>query len=124
MAYNSNLTFVDLGTPEHDHREASNLEVGESKQANVSIKPARLADAKLTWASQDESVAKVDANGMVTGVADGETMDFRHGNVRVDGLCQGYGGQGHPGAPHLWRGSRAERPVPDGRRPVLEGHRP
>ena len=73
VAYNSNLTFVDLG-PQSMTIESLNLEVGESKQANVSIKPARLADAKLTWASQDESVAKVDANGMVTGVADGETM--------------------------------------------------
>ena len=73
VAYNSNLTFVDLG-PQSMTIESLNLKVGESKQANVSIKPARLADAKLTWASQDESVAEVDANGMVTGVADGETM--------------------------------------------------
>ena len=73
VAYNSNLTFVDLG-PQSMTIESLNLKVGESKQANINIKPARLADAKLTWASQDESVAKVDANGVVTGVADGETM--------------------------------------------------
>ena len=73
VAYNQSLTFVDIG-PQSMTLESVNVEVGESKQIAVSIKPERMADSKLTWNSQDTSVAKVDANGVVTGVADGETM--------------------------------------------------
>lgn len=73
VAYNSNLIFVDIG-PQSMTLESLNLQVGESKKASVSIKPARMADTKLTWASQDESVATVNGEGVVTGVADGETM--------------------------------------------------
>ncbi len=73
VAYNQDLTFVDLG-PQSMTLESVNVKVGESKQIAVSIKPDRMAGSKLTWSSQDETVAKVDAKGVVTGVADGETM--------------------------------------------------
>lgn len=73
VAYNSSLTFVDLG-PQSMTLDSVQIDVGESKQVGVSIKPDRLSDTKLTWASQDESVATVDAKGVVTGVSDGETM--------------------------------------------------
>lgn len=72
-AYNSSLTFVDIG-PQSMTLESCSVAVGESKQIVASIKPQRLADSKLTWASQDESIASVDENGVVTGVSDGETM--------------------------------------------------
>ena len=54
--------------------DSLSLAVGESKQASISIKPERMAGTKLTWSSQDPSIATVDDSGMVTGVADGETM--------------------------------------------------
>lgn len=40
-------------------------------QIQASIKPDRMADTVLQWASQDESIATVDETGVVTGVADG-----------------------------------------------------
>ena len=72
-ALNENLIFVDIG---HQSMtlDSLSLAVGESKQAAISIKPQRMADTKLTWSSQDPSIATVDDSGMVTGVADGETM--------------------------------------------------
>ena len=73
VALNASLVFVDLG-PQSITLESCSVEVGESKQISASIKPARMADSKLNWASQDESVATVDGNGVVTGVSDGETM--------------------------------------------------
>lgn len=72
-AYNQNLVFVDIG-PQSMTLESTSVKVGESKQIAVSIKPDRMADSKLTWASYDKSIATVDQNGVVTGVADGETM--------------------------------------------------
>ena len=72
-ALNENLIFVDIG-PQSMTLDSLSLAVGESKQAAISIKPQRMADTKLTWSSQDPSIATVDDSGMVTGVADGETM--------------------------------------------------
>ncbi len=70
-AYNEVIVFVDIG-PQSITLESTSVEVGESKQIEVSIKPTRLADSTtLTWASEDESIATVDENGVVTGVADG-----------------------------------------------------
>lgn len=121
VAYNQSLTFVDIG-PQSMTLESVNVEVGESKQIAVSIKPERMADSKLTWNSQDTSVAKVDANGVVTGVADGETMITATAVSGLKAYAKVKVGKGRPGAPHLWRGAPAERPVPDGRRLLLEGH--
>lgn len=70
MAYNQALTFVDLG-PQSMTLISTSVEVGASKQMEVSIKPERMADTALTWASDDVSVATVDENGIVTGVSDG-----------------------------------------------------
>ncbi len=47
------------------------MEVGGQVQIQASIKPDRMADTVLQWASQDESIATVDETGVVTGVADG-----------------------------------------------------
>lgn len=69
-ALNQTLVFVDIG-PQSMTLTGTDVKVGESKKIEVSIKPDRMADSKLTWASDDESIATVDDAGVVTGVSDG-----------------------------------------------------
>ena len=69
-AHNEVLTFVDIG-PQSLTLTSAHVEVGGQVQIQASIKPDRMADTVLQWASQDESIATVDETGVVTGVADG-----------------------------------------------------
>lgn len=69
-ALNESLQFVDIG-PQSMSLTSTDVAVGESKQIEVSIKPDRMAGTKLVWATDDESIATVDENGVVTGVSDG-----------------------------------------------------
>ena len=71
-AMNISTTWVDIG-PQSVTLSPVTVGVGETQKVEASIKPARMADAKLIWASEDESIATVDENGVVTGIADGET---------------------------------------------------
>lgn len=48
------------------------LSPGLSKQLSVTIVPYNADDQSVTWSSSDETVAVVDENGIVTGVATGE----------------------------------------------------
>lgn len=50
--------------------EAS-LAPGATRQLAASVTPVTAEDRGVTWSSSDESVATVDANGLVTAVADG-----------------------------------------------------
>ena len=121
VAYNQSLTFVDIG-PRSMTLESVNVEVGESK-----------ADCRLHQARADgRQQAHLELPGYVCRQGGRKRCGHRcgrrrnhdhcHSSFRPQGLCQGQGGQGRPGAPHLWRGAPAERPVPDGRRLLLEGH--
>ncbi|WP_448808700.1 alpha-L-arabinofuranosidase C-terminal domain-containing protein [Agromyces bauzanensis] len=47
------------------------LEPGTTRQLAASVTPVTAEDRSVTWASSDEKVAMVDANGLVTAVADG-----------------------------------------------------
>ncbi len=46
---------------------------GDSEKLTVTIAPANATNQKVNWKSDDESIAKVDANGLVTAIAPGET---------------------------------------------------
>ena len=61
---------MDIG-PQSLTLTSAHVEVGGQVQIQASIKPDRMADTVLQWASQDESIATVDETGVVTGVADG-----------------------------------------------------
>lgn len=47
------------------------LAPGATRQLAASVTPVTAEDRSVTWTSSDESVATVDANGLVTAVADG-----------------------------------------------------
>jgi len=48
------------------------LKVSESKQLEATVTPMGLDDKTVMWSSSDETIATVDENGMVTGVAPGQ----------------------------------------------------
>ena len=50
------------------------LEVGEQIALNASIIPANASNLNISWSSSDDSVATVDSNGNVTGVAEGSSL--------------------------------------------------
>ena len=49
------------------------LVAGTAGQLTATVSPDDAADKTVTWASADETIATVDANGKVTAVADGQT---------------------------------------------------
>jgi uncharacterized protein YjdB len=49
------------------------LEVGKTFQLVATVSPEDAENKAVTWASADASIASVDANGLVTAVAKGET---------------------------------------------------
>lgn len=73
-ALNTSNVYVDLG-PQYLSLSNMTVAVGDSQAMSLRVLPARLADSlKLTWTSEDETVATVDASGVVTGVAKGQTV--------------------------------------------------
>ncbi len=65
---NNNYVYVDLG-PGYMNLSNMTIAKGDSQQAALRILPADKADQfELTWTSDDESIATVDQNGLVTGV--------------------------------------------------------
>lgn len=51
---------------------SANVWKGQTLTIVATVDPSTATDKSLTWKSDNESVAKVDANGVVTAVADGE----------------------------------------------------
>ena len=49
------------------------MAVGTTAQMVAEVRPSNAVDKSLTWTSADETVATVDANGLITGVAEGKT---------------------------------------------------
>ncbi|MGP1363502.1 MAG: Ig-like domain-containing protein [Bacteroides sp.] len=63
------------------------LKVGESKQLKYTLQPEG-ATAKVTFKSKDESIAKVDAEGNVTGVKEGKvTIEVTPDVIGLKGVC-------------------------------------
>lgn len=59
------------------------LKVGESNTLKATVNPADADDPSVTWSSNKSSIASVDANGKVTGVAEGTaviTVTTKDGN--------------------------------------------
>ena len=71
---NYSVTYVDLG-PQYLSLSNATVAQGGTLQMEYRVLPARLADTlKLAWTSSDESIATVDENGVVTGVAKGQCI--------------------------------------------------
>lgn len=57
------------------------LPVGETGQLKATVEPLVLPDKSVTWSSEDESIATVDENGVVTAIASGETKIIATSNA-------------------------------------------
>ena len=73
--------------------EISNNEISvvatKSKTLTAKVLPANATNQKLVWSSSDESIAKVDANGKVTGVKAGTAyITVKAGNGRFSATCK------------------------------------
>lgn len=65
-------THIDVESVTLDKEELQ-LETEDTAQLTATVNPENATDKEVTWASKDESVAKVDNNGLVTAVAEGQT---------------------------------------------------
>ena len=54
------------------NESAIEVKVKETMQLEAIVEPEEVADKSVTWSSSDETIATVDENGVVTGVAVGE----------------------------------------------------
>lgn len=62
---------VEVATVTLDKTEAELTEAGATVQLTATVAPENATDKAITWTSSDEKVATVDANGLVTAVANG-----------------------------------------------------
>jgi len=51
--------------------KTNNLEVGATRQLNVTIEPSNADNQEVTFVSNDEAVATVDSDGLVTANSEG-----------------------------------------------------
>lgn len=59
------------------------LNIGQSKQLSVTVTPSG-ADGRVTWTSQNESIATVNASGIVTAKGEGSTLIYATSVVDSD----------------------------------------
>lgn len=52
--------------------KTNNLEVDDTRQLNATIEPSNATNKNVTYESDDEAVATVDTNGLVTTIGEGE----------------------------------------------------
>jgi uncharacterized protein YjdB len=53
---------------------AAQVAVGETKQFAAVVLPTGVSDRSVTWAVQPSNIAKIDANGVLTGLAAGQAV--------------------------------------------------
>lgn len=53
------------------NQKTATVAVGATKQLSATVLPENADDKSVTWSSSNEVVATVDANGLVTAVAEG-----------------------------------------------------
>ena len=56
------------------NKSSTTIEVGSSETLTATVAPANATNKNVTWSSSNTSVATVNANGKVTGVAEGTAM--------------------------------------------------
>lgn len=56
------------------NKDAARMEVGKSIQLSAQVSPANATDKTVVWSSSDETIAKVDENGQITGLSAGEAI--------------------------------------------------
>ena len=75
----SDSCLVHVGVPAEGvdlNKGKLSLKAGESAQLEAVFNPKDTTNTKCYWYSEDESVAKVDENGLVTAVASGKTVIY------------------------------------------------
>lgn len=77
------VTGVEMSTSELSIFET------KSKSLSADVLPSSASNKKLAWSSSDETIAKVDANGKVTGVKPGTAyITVKAGNGRFSDTCK------------------------------------
>jgi uncharacterized protein YjdB len=56
------------------NKTSGRVAVGETTQLVADVRPSNATDTSVTWTSSNPAVATVDANGVVTGVAEGTAI--------------------------------------------------
>jgi len=51
--------------------KTNNLEVGATRQLNATVEPSDAENQSVTYVSDDDTVASVDSDGLVTAIAEG-----------------------------------------------------
>ena len=64
------------------------LDSGKSRQLSASVTSGFKGGQKITWTSEDSSIAKVDSNGKVTAVSGGKTQIIASVNNNVYNVCE------------------------------------
>lgn len=67
ISYQVPVTGVDI------QQESLSININEQETLTVQISPSNATNQNVTWTSEIESIATIDANGQVTGVSEGET---------------------------------------------------
>lgn len=63
------------------------LNAGDKQQLTATVSPSNATAKDVHWASSDESVAKVDQDGLVTAVAPGTATITAYGSSGVSAIC-------------------------------------
>lgn len=71
LFYHGPAPVVEVATVTLNKVEAELTEAGATVQLTATVAPENATDKAITWTSSDEKVATVDANGLVTAVANG-----------------------------------------------------
>lgn len=72
------------------NRETARVMKGETTPLTVTVSPSKATNKEVTWSSADESIATVDAQGVITGVSAGEVeiVATSVGNPNVTASCK------------------------------------